>query len=252
MGQVISIMNNKGGVGKTTSTANIGAGLHNLGYKVLLIDLDPQANLSDGLGVSEDEDIDTIYEVIRGKTRNLPLYKTKSGFFLVPSDINLSGAEIDLHSYPKREYVLTQVLSKYKEQFDYIIIDCPPSFGILSLNALTASDGVIIPIQSHYYALKGMTKLFSFIDLIRDNLNSQLSIIGLLITLHNKNTLLNRNVAESIEEFYDGYVFKTHIRYNMKLAEAPTSGSDIFKYAPRSAGAIDYLELCKEIIALKN
>lgn len=252
MGQVISIMNNKGGVGKTTSTANIGTGLHNLGYNVLLVDLDPQANLSDGLGISEDEDIDTIYEVIRGKIKTLPIYQTKSGPYIVPSNLNLSGAEIDLNTKSRREYFLYELLSIHKIKFDYILIDCPPSLGILSLNALTASDGVIIPIQSQYYALKGMTKLFSFVELIQEKLNPHLSIIGLLITLHNKNTLLNRNVSESIEEFYNGHVFKTHIRYNMKLAEAPTSGIDIFQYAPKSAGAEDYNKLCQEIVALKK
>ncbi len=245
MSNTITISNHKGGVGKTTSALNIGAGLSSLGKKVLLVDLDPQANLSQSLAVTEPER--TVYGAIRGEYPLQPL-PIKKGLDLIPSTLDLSGAEIELSSETGREYILRELLEPLQNNYDYILIDCPPSLGLLTVNALTASKEVFIPLQAQYLALQGLSKLVEVIEKIQKRLNKDLRIGGVFITQYDSRKVLNRNVVETIETHFKEKVFKTKIRDNIALAEAPTAGLDIFRYQPKSYGAEDYLALCKEII----
>jgi len=246
MGIVISITNHKGGVGKTTSAINIGAGLSKRGKKVLLIDLDPQANLSISLGISEPEQ--TIYGAIKGeyKIRPVPIYE---GLDILPSTLDLSGAEIELSSETGREYVLREILEPLKNGYDFIFIDCPPSLGLLTINALTASNLIYIPLQAEYLALRGLTKLLEIVTKVRKRLNKDLEVGGVFITQFDSRKVLNRNIVETIEEHFKEKVFKTRLRDNIALAEAPSSGQDIFRYNAKSYGAEDYSALCEEILS---
>jgi chromosome partitioning protein len=250
MGNIISISNHKGGVGKTTSAINIGAGLHKLGSRVLLVDLDPQANLTQSLGITEPDK--TIYGALRGKYKPKPVEILK-GLDLLPSTLDLSGAEVELSGEAGREYILKELLqplgSSYKRNsYDYILIDCPPSLGLLTINAFTASDTVYIPIQAQYLALQGLTKLLEVIDKIQKRLNKGLTVGRVFITQYDSRKVLNRDVVASIEAHFGSKLFKTKIRDNVALAEAPAQGLDIFRYNPKSYGAEDYLSLCEEII----
>ncbi len=243
--EIISILNHKGGVGKTTTSTNLLAGLTRLGKKVLAIDLDGQANLSYSLGVSSDDN--NIYTALTGRTK-LTIMRNSEGLEIVPSSLDLQAAEIELSSRVGRELILKKLLSEVKEQYDYIIIDCPPSLGILTLNALTASTGIIIPVEAETLALKGMSKLIEVIDDVKDIFNKELSIKGILITKYDKRKNLNKSIYETIEEYFPNQIFKTVIRDNVTLAEAPMEGKDIFTYANECNGAIDYLALSQEII----
>jgi chromosome partitioning protein len=247
MSKVISISNHKGGVGKTTSAINIGAGLNKLKKKVLLIDLDPQANLSQSLGVIEPER--TIYGAIRGEYSLQPIEILK-GLDLIPSTLDLSGAEIEMSGEAGREYILKDLIEPLRASYDFIIIDSPPSLGLLTINAFTASDSILIPLQAQYLALQGLTKLIEVVDKIKRRLNKELEIGGVFITQYDSRKVLNRDVAETIKAHFKDEVFKTKIRDNIALAEAPANGLDIFRYNPKSYGAEDYLSLSKEI--LKN
>ena len=247
MSKIISISNNKGGVGKTTSAINIGAGLNKLKKKVLLIDLDPQANLSQSLGVIEPER--TIYGAIRGDYKLQPIEILK-GLDLIPSTLDLSGAEIEMSGEAGREYILKELIGPIRDSYDFIIIDSPPSLGLLTINSFTASDEILIPLQAQYLALQGLTKLIEVVDKIKRRLNKELEIGGVFITQYDKRKVLNRDVAATIEAHFKDEVFKTKIRDNIALAEAPANGLDIFRYNPKSYGAEDYLSLSKEI--LKN
>ena len=249
MAKVFCISNHKGGVGKTTSTINIGAGLNKLGKKVLLIDLDPQANLSQSLGIIEAEK--NIYGSIRSDYPLHPINVLK-GFDIIPSTLDLSGAEIELISEAGREYILSELIDPIRNNYDYILIDCPPSIGLLTVNALTTSDAVLIPLQAEFLAVQGLTKLTEVIDKVKVRLNKKLTIGGVFITQYDNRKILNRNVVESIEAYFKTGVFKTKIRDNVALAEAPTQGTDIFRYSLSSNGAEDYLNLCKEIIGNVN
>ena len=245
MSKVISISNHKGGVGKTTSAINIGAGLNRLGKKVLLIDLDPQANLSQSLGlINQDKNI---YGAIRGEYKLQPVEVLK-GLSVVPSTLDLSGAEVELSGEAGREYILKELIDPIKKQYDYIIIDSPPSLGLLTINSFTASDEVFIPFQAQYLALQGLTKLVEVIDKIKKRLNKNLKVGGVFITQYDSRKILNRDVVDTIKGHFKNDVFKTKIRDNVALAEAPTQGTDIFRYQAKSKGAEDYLALCKEII----
>lgn len=245
MSKVISISNHKGGVGKTTSAINIGAGLNRLGKKVLLIDLDPQANLSQSLGlINQDKNI---YGAIRGEYKLQPVEVLK-GLSVVPSTLDLSGAEVELSGEAGREYILKELIDPIKKQYDYIIIDSPPSLGLLTINSFTASDEVFIPLQAQYLALQGLTKLVEVIDKIKKRLNKNLKVGGVFITQYDSRKILNRDVVDTIKGHFKNDVFKTKIRDNVALAEAPTQGTDIFRYQAKSKGAEDYLALCKEII----
>jgi len=245
MSKIISISNHKGGVGKTTSAINIGAGLNKLKKKVLLIDLDPQANLSQSLGVIEPER--TIYGAIRGEYSLQPIEILK-GLDLIPSTLDLSGAEVEMSGEAGREYILKELIEPLKASYDFILIDSPPSLGLLTINSFTASDSILIPLQAQYLALQGLTKLIEVVDKIKRRLNKELEIGGVFITQYDKRKVLNRDVAETIKTHFKDEVFETMIRDNIALAEAPANGLDIFRYSPKSYGAEDYLSLSKEIL----
>jgi len=244
MNKVISISNHKGGVGKTTSAINIGAGLNILGKKVLLVDLDPQANLSQSLNLTDQER--TIYGAIRGEYKLEPVEVVR-GLDVLPSTLDLSGAEVELSGEAGREYILRELLEPLRASYNYIIIDTPPSLGLLTINALTASTEILIPLQAQYLALRGLTKLLEVVDKIKKRLNKELRVGGVFITQYDNRKILNRDVVATIEAHFKEELFTTRIRDNIALAEAPTQGLDIFRYQPKSYGAEDYLSLCKEI-----
>lgn len=245
MGNIISLLNHKGGVGKTTSAINIGAGLVELGQKVLLIDLDPQANLTLSLGIPRQKI--TIYECVRGESELVP-YNVKEGLDVITSSLDLSGAEMELINEAGREYILRELFEPVIEEYDYIIIDCPPSLGLLTLNALTCSNYVYIPLQTEFLALQGLTKIKQVIDKVRFRLNKKLSIGGVIATMYDSRKVLNRDVVGTIRKYFGSKVFDTYIRDNVSLAEAPAQRQDIFSYNKNSNGAKDYLSLCKEIM----
>jgi chromosome partitioning protein len=245
MAIVISLLNHKGGVGKTTSSINIGAGLVELGKKVLLLDLDPQANLSLSLGIPRQKY--TIYESIRGESELIP-YHVKPNLDVITSSLDLSGAELELINEAGREYILRELFQPLQDDYDFIIIDCPPSLGLLTLNALTSSRYVIIPLQAQFLALQGLAKIKQVIDKVKFRLNKNLDIGGVVATMYDARKVLNRDVVETIHKFFGEKVFRTYIRDNVALAEAPAQRKDIFSYSPSSPGANDYLELCKEIL----
>ena len=246
MGKIISLLNHKGGVGKTTSTINIGAGLVELGKKVLLIDLDPQANLSLSLGIPRQKY--TIYEALRGESELVP-YTVREGLDVVSSTLDLSGAEMELINEAGREFIMRELFQPVLEEYDYIIIDCPPSLGLLTLNALTCSDQVLIPLQTEFLALQGLTKIKQIIDKVRFRLNRKLIIGGVIATMYDARKVLNRDVVKTIHKYFGEKVFQTYIRDNVALAEAPAQRKDIFAYNRNSNGARDYLSLCHEIVA---
>ncbi|MCD8416009.1 AAA family ATPase [Tenacibaculum finnmarkense genomovar ulcerans] len=245
MSKIISISNHKGGVGKTTSTLNIGAGLVKLKKKVLLIDLDPQANLSQSLGVVEPEF--NIYGALRGDYELQPIEVSK-GLYLIPSTLDLSGAEVEMSGEPGREYILKELIDPIRDDYDFIIIDSAPSLGLLTINSFTASDEILIPLQAQYLALQGLAKLLEVVEKIKKRLNKNLKVGGVFITQYDKRKVLNRDVASTIDLHFKDTVFKTKIRDNIALAEAPAQGLDIFRYSPKSYGAEDYLKLSKEIL----
>ena len=245
MSKVISISNHKGGVGKTTSTLNIGAGLNSLGKKVLLIDLDPQANLSQSLGIKEPKV--NIYGALRGEYKLQPV-NILPGLDIIPSTLDLSGAEVELVGEAGREYILREIIEPLRGSYEFILIDNPPSLGLLTINAFTASDLVFIPLQAQYLALQGLTKLIEVVEKIQRRLNKGLVVGGVFITQYDSRKVLNRDVATAIDSHFKDVVFQTRIRDNVSLAEAPAQGLDIFRYNPRSYGAEDYLSLSKEIV----
>jgi chromosome partitioning protein len=239
MSKVISISNHKGGVGKTTSAINIGAGLNKLGNKVLLIDLDPQANLSQSLGVINEEE--NIYGALRGKYKLSPI-NIIEGLDIIPSTLDLSGAEVELSGEPGREYILKELIDQVRDNYDFILIDSPPSLGLLTINAFTSSEEILIPLQAEYLALQGLSKLVEVVDKIKSRLNKSLKVGGVFITQYDKRKVLNRDVLETIEG---------HFKDNIALAEAPATGLDIFRYNSKTYGAEDYLNLSKEILKTK-
>ncbi len=245
MGKIISLLNHKGGVGKTTSAINIGAGLVELGKKTLLIDLDPQANLTLSLGIPRQKI--TIYEALRGESELVP-YTHRDGFDIITSSLDLSSAEMELINEAGREYILRELFDEVIDNYDYIIIDCPPSLGLLTLNALTSSDYVYIPLQTEFLALQGLAKIKQIIDKVRFRLNKKLEIGGVIATMYDSRKVLNRDVVDTIKKYFGEKVFDTLIRDNVSLAEAPAQRKDIFEYNKNSNGAKDYLALCKEIL----
>jgi chromosome partitioning protein len=250
MGKVISFANHKGGVGKTCSCVNLGAGISNFGKQgkqVLLIDLDPQANLSLSLGIREAKD--SIYTALIGKcTMSQALVKVSEKLHVIPATLDLSGAELELASEAGRELILKELIDPIKNKYDFILIDCPPSLGLLTLNALTASDQVYIPLQAQFLATQGLAKLNEVIEKVKKKLNKELMIGGVFLTQYDNRKVLNRDVAETVENFFKEKVFKTRIRDNIALGEAPSAGVDIFRYNPKSPGAVDYLALTKEML----
>jgi chromosome partitioning protein len=246
MATVISLLNHKGGVGKTTSSINLGAALVELGHKVLLIDLDPQANLSLSLGIPRQKI--TIYESLRGESELVP-FEVRERFHVITSSLDLSGAEMELINEAGREYIMRELIAAISDDYDYVIIDCPPSLGLLTLNALTSSRYVLIPLQTEFLALQGLAKIKQVIDKVRFRLNKNLEIGGVIATMYDSRKVLNRDVVETIINHFGEKVFKTMIRDTVALAEAPAQRKDIFQYNPSSNGGKDYLNLAKEFLA---
>jgi len=262
LSKIIGIINQKGGVGKTTTSVNLGAALAEKGKKVLLLDIDAQGNLSTHLGVSLVDEVDinnlekekekevfTIYDVLKGnKEIKETIIKRSENLYLVPSSLLLSAADLELGGKVGRELLLKKALEKVKDDYDYIIVDCPPALGLLTLNALAAVQEVIVPVQSEYLALHGVRQLLDTIDQVREVYNPSLAVGGVLISLHDNRKKLARAVHDTINNYFGTLVFKTIIRENVSLAESPASGKTIFEHAPKSAGAQDYLALSEELI----
>ena len=247
--KTISIMNHKGGTGKTTSSINIGAGLAKKGLKVLLLDIDSQANLTEGLGVGDPEE--SVYDSIR-ENKKLPILNISDNLDLVPSSIDLLGTEMEIVSKIGREQILHKLLKPIRSEYDYIIIDCPPSVGLLTVNAMVASDTILLPLQGEYFAYKGVDRLLGIVNEVRDNLNEKLEIGGVFITQINPNRILTKTIVEKLTEDLQDKVFDTKIRINVALAEAQLQGQTIFDYAPESNGAKDYEMLVDEILNRLN
>ena len=247
--KVISFVNQKGGVAKTTSCVNIGASLADQGRRVLLVDLDAQGSLSTSTGLKEiGADELTVYEVLKGADIKEATRTLSESLSVLPTDIRLSGAEIELSSVPGREFLLREALSEFESVFDYVLIDCPPSLGVLTLIALTASDGVIVPVKADYLALKGMSQLVDVISVVKRRMNPGLEIVGVIATFFNSRRNLDQQIVDQIETFFPGKLFETKISQNTALAEAPSQGKNIFEYDSRSKGAQQYRTLAEEII----
>ena len=251
MGKIIAVANQKGGVGKTTTAVNLAAGLAVEEKKVLLIDADPQGNATSGAGIARSTGRKTLYHaIVMGEAlENIILPTELPLLFVLPADKNLAGAEVELVEANNREYKIKQLLATIKDKFDYIVIDCPPSLGLLTLNGLTAADSLLVPIQCEYYALEGVTELFDTLARLRRGLNPQLVIEGLLLTMYDERTNLSAAVAQDLRDFYGSQVLKTVIPRNVRLAEAPSYGKPIILYDIRSRGAESYIQLAKEILS---
>lgn len=251
--KVIAVTNQKGGVGKTTSTVNMAASLGVLGYKVLMIDMDPQGNATTGLGINKADLKSCIYTVLVDEIpiEDAIIETPFENLSVVPATINLSGVDLELASVIGRESRLKQAIEDMKQTFDYVLIDCPPSLGLLTLNALTVSNSIIVPIQAEYYALEGLTQLLNTIRLAQRHLNKELVIEGIVLTMVNK-TNLSAEVEQEVRNIFDKKVYKTTISRGVRLSEAPSYGKPIYYYDQRSRGAQEYLELAKEVMKHGN
>ena len=249
MGKIISIANQKGGVGKTTTTVNLGTILAKKGKKTLLIDADPQGNASSALGVEKDVEISTYDVLVNDATIEDAIQDTIIKRLKVcPANMSLAGAEVELVSMMSREQRLKEKLNEIKEQFDYILIDCPPSLGLITLNAFTASDSVLIPVQCEYFALEGLGQLLNTVNLVKRHLNKNFEIEGALLTMYDIRTNLSNQVVKEVKKYFEGKVYKTVIPRNVRLSEAPSYGMPITEYDPRSKGAKSYIKFAKEFL----
>lgn len=251
MGRIIAIANQKGGVGKTTTAINLAASLASLEKKVLLVDTDPQANASSGLGFDPNSVGHTIYECLCGdlNATDAIVHAQIEGLDLIPSHIDLAGADLELIETDRREFILAEVLQSVAPLYDYILIDCSPSLGLITVNSLVAADSVIIPVQCEYFALEGISKLLNTIKLVRTRLNPRLEIEGFLMTMYDSRTRLNNQVYEEVKAHFQNLVFQTVIQRNIKLGEAPSHGLPALLYDADSRGAINHLQLAQELIA---
>ena len=249
--RVIATINQKGGVGKSTTVINLAACLGESNKKVLIVDFDPQGNSSSGFGIEKDELENDIYDVILNEVPIADVIKEtcEPKVFVAPATIQLAGAEIELVNTMARESVLKEALEPVKDEFDYVIIDCPPSLGLLTINALIAADSLLIPIQCEYYALEGVTKLLESMNMVKKRMNPELEIFGVVMTMFDSRTTLSKQVVDEVENFFGKKMFKTVIPRNVKIAEAPSHGMPVSMYARISKGAAAYAKLAKEVVA---
>ena len=249
MGKIVSIANQKGGVGKTTTSINLSTILAKKGKKVLLIDADPQGNASSGIGIEKEVE-ESVYDILINDEEIEKVVKKTNikNLSVCPSNINLAGAEVELVSMMSREYRLKEKLDNIKNEYDFVVIDCPPSLGLITLNAFTASDSVLIPVQCEYYALEGLGQLINTINLVKKHLNKNLEIEGALLTMYDARTNLSNEVVKEVKKYFDDKVYKNVIPRNIKLSEAPSYGMPITIYDPRSKGAKSYEKFVKEFL----
>ena len=251
MANVLSIVNQKGGVGKTTTCVNLAAFIAELHKKVLDIDLDPQGNATSAFGIDKPSLSASIYDVLINDTAIIEIIQKSKmkNLDICPTNIDLAGAEVELVSAMSRETILKRAIDQIQDKYDYVLIDCPPSLGLLTVNALTASSGVVVPIQGEYYAMEGLTQLVDTINLVRKHLNPQIGIFGVVITMFDARTQLTRQVTSEVKSYFGDKVFQTVIPRNVRLAEAPSFGQSIAEYDRKSRGGQAYYELAKEVVA---
>lgn len=250
MGRIIAIANQKGGVGKTTTSINLSASLASKGKKILVIDTDPQGNTTSGFGIDKNELENTIYELILGECsiRDCIISNVIENVSVVPSNVNLAAAEIELIGVDKKEYILKNEVDYVKNEYDFIIIDCPPSLNMLTINSMTTADSVIVPIQCEYYALEGLSQLIHTVNLVKERLNPELEMEGVVFTMYDSRTNLSMQVVENVKNNLNQRVYKTLIPRNIRLAEAPSYGMPINMYDAKSAGAEAYMQLADEVL----